>query len=186
MKLTRTLLADLERQYHYDNQPLRQPTLLGVILKSFSPRFMPVVLFRLSSAAYRNKLRSLAKLIAVVNQVVFGCEIAMRCDIGEGLYLPHTVGTVIGALRIGRNAVIYQGVTLGAKEVNVAYDDDCRPTVGDDVVVGSGAKVLGGISIGDGSVIGANAVVVDDVPAHSVVGGIPAKVLRVKNEEKQG
>ena len=104
----------------------------------------------------------------------------MRCEIGPGLCFPHTVGTVIGALRIGRDAVIYHGVTLGAKEMDFGYDSKARPIIGDNVVIGSGAKVLGGITIGNNVIVGANAVVVESVPDNVVVGGVPAHILRHK------
>jgi len=102
----------------------------------------------------------------------------MRCEIGPGLCFPHTFGIVIGASRIGRNALIYHGVTLGAKEMDMLYDPGKRPIVGDNVVIGSGAKVMGGIEIGDNVVIGANAVVTKSVPPNVVVGGIPAGIIK--------
>jgi serine O-acetyltransferase len=88
------------------------------------------------------------------------------------------VGTVIGASQIGSNAVIYHGVTLGAKEVDIAYSPDQRPIVGDNVVIGSGAKLLGGFRIGDNVKVGANAVVLESFPDNVVIGGIPATVVR--------
>jgi len=87
------------------------------------------------------------------------------------------VGTVIGAWRIGRNATIFQGATLGAKSVDMAFDQRLLPVLGDNVTVGAGAKVLGGITVGDDVVIGANAVVVHSVESRCTVAGIPAKVL---------
>lgn len=100
----------------------------------------------------------------------------MRCPIGPGLFLPHTHGTVIGAERIGRNVTIYQGVTLGAREVDFAYGRGTRPVVEDGVIIGSGAKVIGGITLGSGSRIGANSVVLASVPVGALAIGIPAKV----------
>ncbi|WP_316894038.1 serine O-acetyltransferase [Ralstonia mannitolilytica] len=113
----------------------------------------------------------------MVNFVVFGIEIAARCEIGPGLYLPHTQGTVIGAWSIGKNAVIYQGVTIGAKELDFAYSEVSRPKLGDNVTIGAGAKVLGGVQLGPGARIGANAVVITSVPEGALAVGIPAKVL---------
>ncbi len=143
----------------------------------FAPRFAPVLLCRLASWLAACRLKPLAKLVSLINFVIFGVEIALQAEIGPGLFFPHSQGIVIGALRIGRNAVIYQGVTLGAKELDFAYNAASRPVLGNNVVVGSGAKVLGGITLGDGSRIGANAVVVDSIPSGCLAVGIPAKVI---------
>lgn len=184
MTLITTLLADLERQYYFLGLKDKSPTLLSLFLSFLSPRFMPVVLFRLSHFCFEYKLSILAKIFSLINFLLFGIEIAVQCDIGKGLFFPHTVGTVIGALRIGENALIYQGVTLGAKSVDFSYSSDSRPVVGDNVSIGSGAKVLGGIKVGDGVTIGANSVVVKDVMDHVVVAGVPAKVIRHLSQEE--
>lgn len=147
---------------------------LGVL----SPRFVPVLLCRLAHCFYRLKLGPVGKALSLLNFFLFGIEIAVRCPIGKGLFLPHTQGTVIGAYAIGENATIFQGVTLGAREVDFSYQESSRPTVGDDVTIGSGAKVLGGLTLGSGSRIGANAVVLASVPTNSVAVGIPARVVK--------
>ncbi len=146
---------------------------LGVL----SPRFVPVLLCRLAHAFYRWKLGPIAKAVSLLNFFLFGIEIAVRCPIGKGLFLPHTQGTVIGAWSIGENATIFQGVTLGAKELDFSYQESSRPTVGDGVTIGAGAKVIGGLVLGSGSRVGANAVVLNDVAPGSLVVGIPAKVV---------
>jgi serine O-acetyltransferase len=76
--------------------------------------------------------------------------------------------------------VIYHQVTIGAKETDISYHEDKRPVIGDNVIIGSGAKVLGSITIGHNVTIGANAVVTHSVPADAVVGGIPARLLKEK------
>jgi len=177
MKLKKTLLVDLQRHYCFGGRKDYMPGVGKLLLNMFNPRFFPVVLCRFAHALYKCRLTFLARLVSLLNFVLFGIEIAMRCEIGDGVYFPHTVGTVIGAQRIGRNAVIYHGVTLGAKEIDLSYADNQRPIVGDNVIIGSGANVLGGISIGDNVVIGANAVVIESVPTGVVVGGVPAKIL---------
>jgi serine O-acetyltransferase len=178
MTLKQTLSADLQRQFDFDGTPDRKPTLPALLLRFFNLHFMPVVLYRLTHALYCRKLLPLARLVSIINFTLFGIEIAMRCEIGDGLYFAHTIGTVIGARQIGRNALIYNEVTLGAKEMNIGYDANKRPVIGDNVVIGSGAKVLGGISIGNNVIIGANAVVTHSVPDQVIVGGIPARILR--------
>lgn len=176
--LSKVLQSDLNRQRFFQGQSAIEASNFMLFKSALNPRFAPVVICRLANWCFLKKMQPLAKLISLFNFVCFGIEIAIRCEIDEGLYFPHTVGTVIGARRIGKNAVIYHGVTFGAKEIDIGYHDDQRPIVGDNVIVGSGAKVLGGITIGDNVVIGANAVVVESVPSNVVVGGIPAKIIR--------
>lgn len=144
-------------------------------LHSFSPRFAPVVLIRTAQCLHRAGWHRLAKIPALLNFVLFGIEVPPRIPIGPGLVLMHTQGTVLGAASIGENVTIYHQVTIGAVEMDFAYTPILRPVVGDDVVIGVGAKVLGALTLGDGCVIGANAVVVKDVPTRHVAMGIPAK-----------
>jgi serine O-acetyltransferase len=177
MKLKKILLADLQRQYYYAGRKDYMPGVFKLLLNMFNPRFLPVVFCRWAHALYKCRLTPLARLVSLLNFVLFGIEIAMRCEIGDGLYFPHTIGTVIGALRIGRNSVIYHGVTLGAKEMDIGYHAEARPIIGENVIVGSGAKVLGGITIGDNVTIGANAVVTHSFPNNVLIGGVPARIL---------
>jgi serine O-acetyltransferase len=145
---------------------------------------MPVLLCRLAHGMYRWKLAPLAKLISMLNFFLFGIEIAVRCPIGRGLFLPHTQGTVIGAWSIGENVTIFQGVTLGAKELDFSYLESSRPIVEDGVIIGSGAKVLGGLTLSSSSRIGANAVVLSDIPPGVLAVGIPAKVVERRDANR--
>ena len=133
------------------------------------PRIRAVVLFRLSQVMVNRKLVPLAYALQSRAIRSSGAEINPFAHIDAGLCLMHSVGIVIGPeVRIGRNVRIYQGVTLG---------DGSRPgqpTIGDDVVIGAGAAILGGVTIGDRVFIGANAVVTHDVPDDSVATGAPA------------
>ena len=151
---------------------------LRLWLGLLSPRFLPVLLCRLAHFFYLLKLGFLAKALSLLNFFLFGIEIAVRCPIGKGLFLPHTQGTVIGAWSIGENVTIFQGVTLGAREVDFSYRKSSRPTVGDNVTIGSGAKILGGLTLGSGSRVGANAVVLNDIELGMLAVGVPAKVLK--------
>lgn len=153
---------------------------LKLALGVLSPRFVPVLLYRLAYTCQRYRLSPLAKLFSLINFMFFGIEIAVACKIGPGLFFPHTQGTVIGAYSIGCNAIIYQGVTVGARDLNFTYDELHRPVLGDGVMIGAGAKVLGGICLGDGVTVAANAVVLMSLPAHCVAGGIPAKILKTR------
>ena len=178
MTFIAVLKADAERQFHYAGQKIDRVTLGSLILVCLSPRFVPVLLFRLGSWCASHHLRPVGKVFSIINFTVFGLEIGLDCPIGPGLYLPHTSGTVIGAREIGANAVIYHNVTLGAKIPDLSYEADLRPVLGDGVFLGAGCKILGGITLGDGVKVGANSVVLKSVPPGCLVGGVPALVIR--------
>ena len=181
-KLLPYLAADLHRAQVVMHGAAGGVSNLRLWLGVLSPRFVPVLLCRLAHWFYRLKLGPVAKLVSLVNFFFFGIEIAVRCPIGKGLLLPHTQGTVVGAWSVGENVTIFQGVTLGAREVDFSYQESSRPIVGDGVIIGSGAKVLGGLTLGSGSRVGANSVVLQDVPANSLAVGVPARVARLLKE----
>ena len=118
---------------------------------------------------------ALPKLLSYLNIVIFGLEVSPRCDIGPGIFFPHTSGTVIGAIRIGSKVTVFQGVTLGAKELDMGFSASLRPEVGNNVMLGSGCKVLGGIKVGDDVTVGANSVVLESIEPNSTVVGIPGR-----------
>ncbi len=177
-KLLPYLTADLRRARMLIYGVSDEANILRLWLGIVSPRFIPVLLCRLASFFYCLKLMPIAKAFSLFNFFFFGIEIAVKCHIGKGLFFPHTQGTVIGAYYIGENAIIYQGVTLGARELEFCYLKSSRPVVGDNVTIGSGAKILGGLNIGSGSRIGANAVVLESIPSNTVAVGIPARIAR--------
>ncbi len=150
-----------------------------------APRFAPVCLVRLAQCSHMAGWSRFAKLPALLNFVLFGLEVPPKLPIGPGLVLMHTQGTVLGAASIGANVTIYQQVTLGAREIDFDYTFSLRPVVEDRVVVSAGAKVLGGIVLGQDSVVGANAVVLKNVPSGHVAIGIPAKILPAKSERRK-
>jgi serine O-acetyltransferase len=104
----------------------------------------------------------------------FGFDISIGNEVGGGFYIAHPNGTVINAKKIGANCSIIASVTIGMR------NEWQFPEIGDNVFIGAGARILGGIRIEDGAKIGANAVVLDDVPAGSTAVGIPAKVILPK------
>ncbi len=175
LKLKQLLYSDLERQAKLEGGPVKRPSFVGLLGRLPHHRFLPIVLCRVSRAAMLAGIPVLPQLLTYLNIVLFGLEVSPRCEIGPGIFFPHPSGTVIGAGRIGRNATIFQGVTLGAKELDMDFDFRLRPNVGDNVVLGAGSKILGGIQLGDNVIVGANSVVVDSVEDDSTVVGIPAR-----------
>jgi serine O-acetyltransferase len=114
-----------------------------------------------------------------INQFITNIDIHPAATIGENVFIDHGIGVVIGETTIiGNNVTIYQGVTLGGVSLNPGKR---HPTIEDDCIIGAGAKILGNITIGKGSKIGANSVVVKDVPPYSTVVGIPGKVIKRKD-----
>ncbi len=170
------LRCDIER-YHQMAGNVKPISGLSLLAACFNPRLVPNVLLRLSGFFYRHGMGCLAKFFAMLNVLLFGIEVSPRVEIGGGLFLPHTVGTVIGASRIGRNVTIMQGVTLGTKEPDLQFTVSMRPIVGDHVLIGAGAKIIGRVTIGNHAKIGANAVVLDDVPPHAVAVGMATKIM---------
>jgi serine O-acetyltransferase len=147
---------------------------------AFSHRFAPVYLARTAFALRRSGWPRAGRLAALLNFILFGIEIPVSLEIGPGLIIPHPHGTVLGAARIGANVTIFQQVTLGAKVADWNYDPATRPVVEDGVTIAAGAKVLGPVTLGRDCVVGANAVVIDDVAAGETVGGIPARPLSAR------
>lgn len=178
------LYSDLARQAELEGKSAVQPNFAGLLLRLLHHRFLPIVLCRVSRAARLRRIPVLPELLTYLNIVLFGLEVTPRCEIGPGIFFPHPSGTVIGAWRIGRNAIILQGVTLGAKRMDLDFDCSLRPEVGDNVVLGAGSKILGGIHIGDNVTVGANSVVVDSVEAGRTVVGIPARKLSKARAER--
>ena len=132
-------------------------------------------LHRLAHALWRRRLHFLGRSISQFSRFVTGIEIHPGAQIGPGFFIDHGMGTVIGeTAEIGADVTLYHNVTLGG----VSWEAVKRhPTVEDHVVIGAGAQVLGAIRIGAHSRIGANSVVVKDVPPNSVVVGVPGRIL---------
>lgn len=140
--------------------------------------------YRIANALYRCKLPFLPRLLTEVGRFLTGIEIHPGARIGRGLIIDHGMGVVIGeTTEIGDDVIIYQGVTLGGTDLRRIKR---HPTIEDHVVIGGGAKILGNIRIGCGTRVGANSVVIENVPPHSTVVGIPGRCLSkgiLKGEE---
>jgi serine O-acetyltransferase len=130
---------------------------------------------RLSHWLWAHNLRLLGRWVSQLTRGLTGIEIHPGATIGPGFFIDHGMGVVIGETsEVGAEVTLYHGVTLGGTSLSKGKR---HPTIGDRVVIGAGAKVLGAITIGDDSRIGANAVVVKSVPANSVVVGVPGQVV---------
>lgn len=146
------------------------------------PTIHALIAYRISHYLYINKLFFLARFISQISRFFTGIEIHPGAKIGRGLVIDHGMGVVIGETsEIGDNVLLYHGVTLGG----TGKDKGKRhPTVGNNVVIGAGAKVLGPIYIGSNSKIGANSVVLNNVPEGATAVGIPAKnIIKIKEEK---
>lgn len=135
-----------------------------------------LVYHRISNWFYKRHVQFLARIISQIGRFFTGIEIHPGAAIGHGLFIDHGMGVVIGETTIiGDNVTLYQGVTLGGtgKEKGKRH-----PTLENGIVVGAGAKILGNIKIGDNAYIGANAVVIHDVPPNSTVVGVPGRIAK--------
>jgi serine O-acetyltransferase len=150
---------------------------LGSVMKvALTDGSMAMVFYRGMQWARRWRLAPLELVLNRLNSICCNCIIGRGAEFGPGFVLIHATGVVInGRVRGGSNVYIEHQVTIGAEKRQ-------SPRIGNNVFIGAGAKVIGDITIGDYSRIGANAVVLDDVPAHATVVGIPARVVRSKAE----
>ena len=140
-----------------------------------------IIAYWISHWLYRHHLKFIARLISQLAKWTTGVEIHPAATIGRRLVIDHGTGTVIGATaEIGDDCLIYQCVTLGGTGV---VQGKRHPTLGNNVMVGSGAKVLGPIRIGDNARSAANAVVLRDVPENSTVVGVPGRIVRIGGEK---
>lgn len=161
-------------EYIMENDPAAR-TKLEVFL--LYPSIHARLAHMISHFLYKKNLLFLARLISQIARFLTGIEIHPGATLGAGILIDHGMGVVIGeTAELGDRITIYHGTTLGGtgKEKGKRH-----PTVGDNVVIGAGSKVLGNIKIGSDSKIGANSVVLDDVPEGATVVGIPGKVVKI-------
>jgi serine O-acetyltransferase len=155
-----------------ERDPAR-PTRLEVILAY--PGVHAIWGHRISHWLWNRGARVVARTLAEITRVLTGVDIHPGATLGPGLFIDHATGVVIGeTAEIGDDVTIYHGVTLGGSGTDAGKR---HPTIGDRVVIGAGAKILGAIKVGDDSRIGANAVVVKEVPSSAVVVGVPGQVI---------
>jgi serine O-acetyltransferase len=148
------------------------------------PGIHALIAHRIAHALDAAGVPLLPRLISMVTRTLTGIEIHPAAQIGSGLFIDHGTGVVIGETAdIGNDVTLYQGVTLGGTGFATGKR---HPTVQDNVTIGSGAKLLGPITIGHGAKIGANSVVITDVPPHSTVVGNPGHPVRVEGRRPEG
>lgn len=141
------------------------------------PGFHALFLHRLAHPIHRNGFRLFARILSAFSRWMTGIEIHPGATIGRGFFIDHGMGVVIGETTIiGSDVTLFQGVSLGGNGKDRGHKR--HPTLGNHVLVGAGAKILGDIRIGDGVRVGANAVVLRSVPSNCTVVGIPGRVVR--------
>jgi len=160
-------------------------SILSIILTY--PGVKAVFFHQIANFFYIAGFDIVARIISQTARFFTGIEIHPGAKIGKNLFIDHGMGVVIGETsEIADNVTIYHAVTLGgiAPSINSENqrNEKRHPTIGNDVVIGSGAQIIGPIKVGNGSRIAANAVVVNDVPENSTMVGIPAKVVKVGNQ----
>ena len=151
------------------------------------PGVKAVFFHRIANFFSTAKFHLIARIISQFSRFLTGIEIHPNAKIGKNLFIDHGMGVVIGETsEIGDNVTIYHAVTLGGISPSINSDNQRNekrhPSIGDDVVIGSGAQIIGPIKIGNGSRIAANAVVVNNVPENSTMIGVPAKVIKTGNK----
>jgi serine O-acetyltransferase len=158
----------------YKNFDPAAKSLLEILICYPGPK--AILLHKISHALYDLKLYLLARLVSEISRLLTGIEIHPGAKIGKNLVIDHGMGVVIGETAvIGDDCLIYHGVTLGGKSLNQGKR---HPTIGNRVIIGAGAKILGNIKIGDEVIVGANSVVSKDVASGTTVGGIPAVEIK--------
>lgn len=165
----------------YENDPAAK-NLLEVIL--CYPGLHALIAYRFAHRLYKWNIPLIPRMISYLTRIITGIEIHPAAKIGRRFFIDHGDGVVIGETTvIGNDVLIYQQVTLGGtgKESGKRH-----PTIGNKVIVGAGAKVLGNITIGDNVRIGASSVVIEDVPPHSTVVGVPGRIVHRAMIDEQG
>jgi serine O-acetyltransferase len=175
---------------YLDSIKARDPaakSILSIVLTY--PGVKAVFFYRIANFFYLAKFDLIARIISQTTRFFTGVEIHPGATIGKNLFIDHGMGVVIGETSIiGDNVTIYHAVTLGG--ISPSIDSDLQrnekrhPTIGNDVVIGSGAQIIGPITVGKGARIAANAVVVNNVDDNTTMVGVPAKAVKVGNKGK--
>ena len=160
-------------------------SILSIILTY--PAVKAVLFHQISNFLYKARFDLIARIISQTIRFFTGIEIHPGAKIGKNLFIDHGMGVVIGETsEIGDNVTIYHNVTLGGSSPSIDSErqrhEKRHPTIGNDVVIGSGAQIIGPIKVGNNARIAANAVVVKDVPENATMVGIPARAVKLENK----
>ena len=176
MRLIRSIRQDIRAVFEHD------PAVRNVWEVVFAyPGFHARQFHRLAHTLWNWRIPFLPRVISHSSRFFTGIEIHPGARIGEGFFIDHGMGVVIGETsEIKDNVALYQGVTLGGTSLQKKKR---HPTLGNNVVVGAGAKLIGAITIGDDVKVGAGSVVISSVPAHATVVGVPGRVVEIRNPD---
>lgn len=168
----------------YRNDPALRSSYFSILEIILYQGLYAIFFHRLAHWLWRYKTPFLPRLISQISRFLTGIEIHPGAKIGRGFFIDHGMGVVIGeTAEIGENVLIYHGVTLGGTSLKTGKR---HPTIGNNVIIGAGAILLGHLKVGDNSQIGGGAVVVKDAPANSVVVGNPGKVVKLDGKTLSG
>ena len=168
----------------------RDPAARGIVeIFLCYPGFQSIVIHRFTHKLWQLKIPLIPRLLSHLNRLATGIEIHPGAKIGKNLFIDHGMGVVIGETsEIGDNVTIYHAVTLGGSSPSIDSErqrhEKRHPTIGDGVVIGSGAQIIGPVVVGKNARIAANAVVVKNVPESTTMVGIPAKAVKLENKGK--
>ena len=176
MWLITNIRRDIKAIFEHD------PAAIGIVEVLLAyPGFHARQFHRLAHTLFRWHVPVLPRLISHISRFLTGVEIHPGAKIGEGFFIDHGMGVVIGETsEIGDNVTLYQGVTLGGTSHQRAKR---HPTLGNNVVVGAGAQLIGAITIGDNAKVGVGSVVINSVPANTTVVGVPGRVVEIRNPD---
>ncbi len=170
------LIEDI-RAYRKNDPAARSALEVALLYNGFHATFF----YRIAHWLYVHRLRFLARLISQLAKFLTGVEIHPAAKIGRRLVIDHGTGIVIGATaEIGDDCLLYQGVTLGGTGKDVGKR---HPTLGNNIMVGCGAKILGPFKVGDNARIAANSVVLREVPENATVVGVPGRIVKISGEK---
>ena len=178
MRLIRSIRADIRAVFEHD--PAARNVWEVIFLY---PGFHARQCHRVAHTLWNWRIPFLPRLVSHVSRFITGIEIHPGAEIGEGFFIDHGMGVVIGETsEIKDNVALYQGVTLGGTSLQKKKR---HPTLGNNVVVGAGAKLIGAITIGDNVKVGASSVVISSVPHNATVVGVPGRVVEIRNPDTE-
>lgn len=165
----------------YRNNPALRSNCFSVLEIILYQGLYAILFHRLAHWLWRYKVPFIPRLISQISRFLTGIEIHPGAEIGRGFFIDHGMGVVIGeTAEIGENVLICHEVTLGGTSLSVGKR---HPTIGNNVIIGAGAKLFGPLTVGDNSQVGGGAVIVKDVPPNSVVVGNPGKVVKLDGKK---